>query len=262
MKNTAPILKEAWEIEVMREAGRIAAEALAKAVAAVRPGASTLDVDRVAEAHIRSRGAVPTFIGYPPQAGKYAFRHTICASVNEEIVHGIPSAERTLKDGDILSIDIGATHKGYVGDTAVTVPVGKVSAEARRLIDTTREALDAAIREMQPGAKLSRIGAAVESLARSRGYTVVRNYCGHGVGRDMHEPPQVPNYFDPAYRLGDLILKPGLVLAIEPMVCEGDADNRTLPDRWTVVTADGKRAAHFEHTVAVTESGHEILTLP
>jgi len=262
MKNTAPILKEAWEIEVMREAGRIAAEALAKAVAAVRPGASTLDVDRVAEAHIRSRGAVPTFIGYPPQAGKYAFRHTICASVNEEIVHGIPSAERTLKDGDILSIDIGATHKGYVGDTAVTVPVGKVSAEARRLIDTTREALDAAIREMQPGAKLSRLGAAVESLARSRGYTVVRNYCGHGVGRDMHEPPQVPNYFDPAYRLGDLILKPGLVLAIEPMVCEGDADNRTLPDRWTVVTADGKRAAHFEHTVAVTESGHEILTLP
>ena len=262
MKNTAPILKEAWEIEVMREAGRIAAEALAKAVAAVRPGASTLDVDRVAEAHIRSRGAVPTFIGYPPQAGKYAFRHTICASVNEEIVHGIPSAERALKDGDILSIDIGATYKGYVGDTAVTVPVGKVSAEARRLIDTTREALDAAIREMQPGAKLSRIGAAVESLARSRGYTVVRNYCGHGVGRDMHEPPQVPNYFDPAYRLGDLILKPGLVLAIEPMVCEGDADNRTLPDRWTVVTADGKRAAHFEHTVAITESGHEILTLP
>jgi methionyl aminopeptidase len=261
MKNTAPILKEAWEIEVMREAGRIAAEALAKAVEAVRPGVSTLEVDRVAEAHIRSRGAIPTFIGYPPQAGKYAFKHSICASVNEEIVHGIPRAERTLQEGDILSIDIGATHKGYVGDTAVTVPVGKVSAESQKLIDTTREALDAAIAEMEPGAKLSRIGAAVEKLARERGFTVVRNYCGHGVGRDMHEPPQVPNYYDPAWRFGDLLLKPGLVLAIEPMVCEGAADNRTLADRWTVVTADGKRAAHFEHTVAITEAGHQVLTV-
>jgi methionyl aminopeptidase len=149
-----------------------------------------------------------------------------------------------------------------VGDTAVTVPVGRVSAESQKLIDTTREALEAAIAQMEPGAKLSRIGAAVETLARSRGFTVVRNYCGHGVGRDMHEPPQVPNYYDPAYRLGDLILKPGLVLAIEPMVCEGDADNRTLADRWTVVTQDGKRAAHFEHTVAITESGHQVLTLP
>ena len=262
MKNTAPILKEPWEIEVMREAGRIAAEALLKAVGAVRPGATTLDVDRVAEAHIRSRGAVPTFIGYPPQAGKYAFQHTICASVNEEIVHGIPRAERELKEGDILSIDIGATYRGYVGDTAVTGPVGKISPESRKLIDTTREALDAAIEEMKPGAKLSKIGAAVEAKAKSRGYTVVRNYCGHGVGRDMHEPPQVPNYFDPAWRFGDLVLKPGLVLAIEPMVCEGGAENRTLSDRWTVVTADGKRAAHFEHTIAVTEDGHQVLTLP
>ncbi|HEU4339431.1 MAG TPA: type I methionyl aminopeptidase [Planctomycetota bacterium] len=262
MKSSAPILKEAWEIEVMREAGRIAAEALQKAVEAVAPGASTLDVDRVAEAHIRSRGAVPTFIGYPPQAGKYAFKHTICASVNEEIVHGIPRAERTLVEGDILSIDIGATYKGYVGDTAVTVPVGKISPESKKLIDTTREALDAAIEQMEPGAKLSKIGSAVEALARSRGYTVVRNYCGHGVGRDMHEPPQVPNYVDPAWRLGDLVLKPGLVLAIEPMVCEGASDNRTLADRWTVVTKDGKRAAHFEHTVAITESGHQVLTVP
>jgi methionyl aminopeptidase len=262
VRSASPILKEAWEIEVMREAGRIAAEALRKAAEAVRPGVSTLDIDQVAEAHIRSRGAIPTFIGYPPQAGKYAFKHTICASVNEEIVHGIPRAERTLQEGDILSIDIGATFKGYVGDTAVTVPVGKISAESRKLIDTTREALDKAIEAMEPGAKLSRIGSAVESLARSRGYTVVRNYCGHGIGRDMHEPPQVPNYYDPSWRYGDLVLKPGLVLAIEPMVCEGQAENRTLPDRWTVVTADGKRAAHFEHTIAVTEKGHEVLTLP
>ncbi|HTF57732.1 MAG TPA: type I methionyl aminopeptidase [Planctomycetota bacterium] len=259
---SAPILKEAWEIEVMREAGRIAAEALAEAVEAVRPGATTLDVDRVAEKHIRSRGAVPTFVGYPPQAGKYAFKHTICASVNEEIVHGVPSAERVLQEGDILSIDIGATHKGYVGDTAVTVPVGRISPEARRLIDTTREALDAAILVMKPGAKLSHIGAAVEAIARRERYTVVRNYCGHGVGREMHEPPQVPNYVDPAWRLGDLVLKPGLVLAIEPMICQGSADNRTQPDRWTVVTSDGKLAAHFEHTIAVTESGNQVLTLP
>ncbi|HEY3227077.1 MAG TPA: type I methionyl aminopeptidase [Planctomycetota bacterium] len=259
---SAPILKEAWEIEVMREAGRIAAEALAKAVEAVRPGATTLDVDRVAEKHIRSRGAVPTFVGYPPQAGKYAFKHTICASVNEEIVHGVPSAERVLQEGDILSIDIGATHKGYVGDTAVTVPVGRISPEARRLIDTTREALEAAIRVMKPGAKLSHIGTAVEGIARREGYSVVRNYCGHGVGREMHEPPQVPNYVDPAWRLGDLVLKPGLVLAIEPMICVGSADNRTQPDRWTVVTSDGKLAAHFEHTIAVTETGNQVLTLP
>ena len=258
----APILKEPWEIEVMREAGRIAAEALAKAVEAVRPGASTLDVDRVAEAHIRSRGAVPTFIGYPPQAGKYAFKHSICASVNEEIVHGIPRADRILEEGDILSIDIGATYKGYVGDTAVTVAVGAISPTSRTLVETTREALDAAIGEMKPGAKLSRIGSVVEAKARSRGFSVVRNYCGHGVGREMHEAPQVPNYFDPAWRFGDLVLKPGLVLAIEPMVCEGGAENRTLADRWTVVTTDGKRAAHFEHTVAVTESGNQVLTLP
>ena len=258
----APILKEPWEIEVMREAGRIAAEALAKAVAATRPGATTLDVDRAAEAHIRARGAIPTFIGYPPQAGKYAFKHTICASVNEEIVHGVPRADRVLKEGDILSIDIGATFKGYVGDTAVTVGVGTISPEARRLVDTTRESLDDAIAEMKPGAKLSQIGAAVEAKAKSRGYTVVRNYCGHGVGRDKHEPPQVPNYFDPAWRFGDFVLKPGLVLAIEPMVCEGAAENRTLADRWTVVTSDGRRAAHFEHTIAVTEDGHQVLTLP
>jgi methionyl aminopeptidase len=262
MRNAPPILKEPWEIDVMREAGRIAAEALAKAVEAVRPGASTLDVDRVAEAHIRARGAVPTFIGYPPHAGKYAFKHTICASVNEEIVHGIPRAERVLVEGDILSIDIGATFKGYVGDTAVTVAVGKIPPEAKKLVDTTRESLDAAIAVMEPGAKLSAIGTAVESLARSRGFSVVRNYCGHGVGRDMHEPPQVPNYYDPAHRFGDLVLKPGLVLAIEPMLCEGLAENRTLPDRWTVVTSDGKRAAHFEHTIAVTEKGHLVLTLP
>jgi len=261
MKN-APILKDAWEIEVMREAGRIAAEALAKAAEAVAPGVTTLEIDRIAERHIRSRGAEPTFVGYPPQAGKYAFKHTICASVNEEIVHGIPRADRALKEGDILSIDIGATHKGYVGDTAMTVPVGRISPEAQKLIDTTRESLEAAIRVLRPGAKLSEIGAAVEGLAKKRGFSVVKNYCGHGVGRDMHEPPQVPNYVDPGWRLGDFVLKPGLVIAIEPMLCQGREETKTMPDRWTVVTADGKLSAHFEHTVAITETGNRVLTLP
>ncbi|MBI4565274.1 MAG: type I methionyl aminopeptidase [Planctomycetes bacterium] len=257
-----PILKEPWELDVMREAGRIAAEALAQAIAAVRPGVSTLDVDRIAEGRIRARGAKPTFQGYPPHAGRYAFRHSICASVNEEIVHGVPSADRVLNEGDIFSIDIGATYKGYVGDMAVTVGVGRISAEAQRLVETTRESLEAAIAVMRAGARLSEVGATIEAYARRRGYSVVRNYCGHGVGRDMHEPPQVPNYFDPSFRLHDVVLKPGLVLAIEPMLCQGSEKTRTRPDRWTVVTADGKLSAHFEHTVAVTEEGPRVLTLP
>jgi len=261
MKNTTPILKEAWELEVMREAGRIAAEALAKAVEAVRPGATTLDADRAAEAHIRARGAVPTFIGYPPGAGKYAFQHSICASVNDEIVHGIPRAERALQEGDILSIDIGATFKGYVGDTAVTVPVGKVSAAATKIIDATRGALEAGIAAMAPKRKLGDVARAVQEFAETRGYSVVRNYCGHGVGHDMHEEPQVPNYFDPHLSQLAMEMKPGLVIAIEPMLCEGKYETKTKSDRWTVVTADGKLSAHFEHTIAVTKDGHQILTL-
>ncbi len=257
-----PVLKDRRELALLREAGRIAARARDAAAAVVRPGVTTLEVDRVAERVIREAGAVPTFIGYPPGAGAHAFRHTICASVNEEIVHGIPSDKRVLREGDLFTIDIGATWQGYVGDTAVTVGVGKIDPAAKRLMDTTRECLEAAIKVMRAGARLSAIGAAVEDLALSRGYSVVKNYCGHGVGRELHEAPQVPNYRDPKFRLHDLELKPGLVLAVEPMVCAGKDDNRILPDKWTVVTKDGSLAAHFEHTIAVTEGDPEVLTRP
>lgn len=257
-----PVYKDAAEIAVMREAGRIAAAARDAAAAAVRPGATTLEIDRIADETIRRMGAVPTFIGYPPGAGAHAFRHSICASINEEIVHGIPSDRRALKEGDIFTIDIGATYQGYVGDTAITVAVGRISKQAQALIDTTRECLEAAIAVMRPGQRLSHIGAAVEDVAVPRGYSVVKNYCGHGVGRLLHEAPQVPNYRDPKFRYHDIELRPGLVLAVEPMVCMGKDDNKVLSDHWTVVTRDGSLSAHFEHTIAVTESDPEVLTRP
>lgn len=256
-----PIYKDPAEIAVMREAGRIAALARDAAAAAVRPGVSTLEIDRIADETIRRMGAIPTFIGYPPGAGAHAFRHAICASINEEIVHGIPSEKRILKEGDIFTIDIGATYKGFVGDTAVTLPVGRISKEAQALIDTTRECLEAAIAVMRPGRRLSHIGAAVEDVAVPRGYSVVKNYCGHGVGRLLHEAPQVPNYRDSKFRYHDIELRTGLVLAVEPMVCLGKDDNKVLSDRWTVVTRDGSLSAHFEHTIAVTEDGCRVLTL-
>lgn len=258
---STPVLKEAWELEVMRQAGRIAATALREAAAAVKPGVSTGEIDDIARECIRRMGGKSTFIGYPP-GSSYPFRHTICASINEEIVHGVPSKKRLLREGDIFSIDIGATWKGYVGDCAMTVPVGQVSDTARKIIDVTRESLDAAIAVMKPGAKLSTIGAAVQNHAEERGFSVVRDYCGHGIGREMHEAPQVPNYVDAKFLRNDLVLKPGLVLAIEPMLCEGTWKAKTLPDHWTVVTADGKLSAHWEHTIAITEKGAEVLTLP
>ncbi len=252
----APIIKDAWEIDLMREAGRIAGRTLAELVRMVAPGVTTGQVDAKAEELIRAAGAVPTFKGYK------GYRHTICASINEEVVHGIPSVERTLKEGDILSIDIGATYKGFVGDTAVTVPVGRASAAALKIIEATKGALDAGIAQMAPKKRLGDVSRAVQEHAEQRGYGVVRNYCGHGVGRDMHEDPQVPNYVAPDLRQMGLVLQPGLVLAIEPMLCEGTYRTKTLADQWTVVTADGKLSAHFEHTIAVTKDGHEVLTLP
>lgn len=252
----AVIYKDPWEIDLMRQAGRIAARALQTVVAQVRPGLATGELDRLAEEAIRSQGARPTFKGYK------GYRHAICASINEEIVHGIPSDERVLTEGDILSVDIGATFRGYVGDTAVTVPIGKVSTSARNLMQATKGALESAIAAMKPGGRLADISRAVEAHASERGYGVVRNYCGHGVGRDMHEDPQVPNYVDPNLPYLAMELRPGLVLAVEPMLCEGSPRTKTLGDQWTVVTADGRLSAHFEHTIAVTEKGHEVLTLP
>lgn len=252
----AVIYKEPWEIEIMREAGRIAARALQKIAAMVAPGISTGELDAAAEQAIRDQGAKPTFKGYK------GYRHTICASVNEEIVHGIPSFQRHLKEGDLISLDIGATYKGYVGDTAVTVPVGRISPAAQRIMDATRGSLDAGIAAIAPGRRLVDVSRAVEEYATGAGFSVVRNYCGHGVGRDMHEDPQVPNYVDPHLPYLSMELRPGLVIAVEPMLCEGTHRTRTLGDQWTVVTADNKLSAHWEHTIAVTKEGHQILTLP
>lgn len=253
----APIVKEAWEIDLMRQAGRIVAQGLRLLAEHVRPGVTTAELDALYERHVRESGAVPTFKGYR------GFPASICVSINEEVVHGIPSPRRILKEGDIVSLDAGATYKGYVGDAAVTLPVGKISPAARRLIDTTREALEEAIKLVAPGVGLSKIAATIQRYAESRGYSVVKKFVGHGIGRQMHEEPQVPNYVDglPLEQF-EYILKPGICIAIEPMLNEGTDDVRTLKDNWTVVTRDRKLSAHFEHTVAVTEKGHEVLTRP
>lgn len=249
-------IKDAWEIEIMREAGRIVAQCLKLATEMVAPGVTTGQIDKAVENYIRSRGAVPTFLGYR------GYPASICASINHEVVHGIPSPTRELKEGDIISIDIGATYRKYVGDAAVTVPVGKVSESAMRLIEATQGALEAGIRAIRPYGVLMDISKAIQDYAAARGYSVVKKYVGHGVGQEMHEAPQVPNYVDSRFQDYRVVLRPGLVLAIEPMLNEGTDEVETLKDGWTVVTKDGRLSAHFEHTVAVTKNGPVILTLP
>lgn len=235
----------------MRESGRIVAEVLETLKQKIQPGMTTADLDALAIALITKEKAVPTFKGY------HGFPASICASINAEVVHGIPSRKHVLKEGDIISIDVGATKNGYVGDAAVTLPVGRVSDTARRLLETTEGALYAGIAQARAGNHLEDISGAVQDYSEERGFSVVREYVGHGIGRDMHEEPQIPNY-----RQGKRgpLLAPGMVLAIEPMVNEGVWETRTLRDKWTVVTLDGKLSAHFEHTVAVTEGEPEILT--
>ena len=244
-------LKSAREIEAMRRSGKITSRVLTELMKAVRPGMATAQLDRLAERGIREAGGVPTFKGYN------GFPGSICASVNDEVVHGIPGS-RVLREGDLLSIDIGTTLDGYVSDSAVTVPVGNIAENARRLLDVTQECLTIGIAQMERGNHLGDIGAAVQAHAERHGYGVVRELVGHGVGRAMHEEPQVPNYGE---RGSGMELRPGLVLALEPMITEASPKIRILADGWTVVTADGKLAAHFEHTIAVTEDGPQILTL-
>jgi methionyl aminopeptidase len=246
------IYKSAEELERMRVAGRITAGTLERVVSAVRPGATTADLDAVAEAYIRSQGATPSFKGYR------GFPGSICASINNEIVHGIPSKKRVLRDGDILSIDVGVRYQGMYTDAATTVPVGEISEESRRLLDVTRRALDAGIAAATKENHVGDIGAAVQGTVEAEGFSVVRELVGHGVGFAPHEDLQVPNYGKP--KRGKKLV-PGLTIAIEPMVNVGSPATRTLPDRWTVVTADGSRSAHFEHTVAVTENGPLVLTV-
>jgi methionyl aminopeptidase len=245
--------KSPEQIAIMRRAGKVVAEMHEVCIRAAKPGATTLDVDAAAREVIDRRGARSNFLGY------HGFPAVVCTSPNSVIVHGIPSDKVVLEEGDILSIDCGAIIEGWHADAAVTVPVGDIDDESKRLIEVTRDSLQAAIDHVVAGNRLGDVGAAVEGKAEAAGFTVVREYVGHGIGTAMHEEPQVPNY-GPAGR--GMKLKEGLVLAIEPMVNAGGPETEVLADGWTVVTRDGKRSAHFEHTIAVTEHGPEVLTLP
>lgn len=245
------VLKSGDEIRLMRKAGRVVAQALDEARRLVAPGVTTGRLDRALEDVIRKAGAEPSFKGY------HGFPASICASVNEEVVHGIPGSRR-LAEGDIISIDVGAYLNGFHGDAAVTLAVGTVDSESQRLIDVTRAALFRGIQKAQSGGRLSDISHAVQTYVESNGFTVVRDYVGHGIGREMHEAPEVPNFGKPG--LGPL-LRQGMALAIEPMVNTGGHTVRTLENGWTVVTTDGRRSAHFEHTIVVTDTGPEVLTV-
>ena len=247
-------LKSPREIDAMAQGGRILAGTLAALRAVVRPGMTTAELDQIAEEFIRRHeGATPAF------KGLYGFPGSVCISVNHEIVHGIPSKKRTLQEGDIVSLDVGVKYDGFYTDAAETVAVGAISADDQRLLDVTRESLAAGIAAAQPGNHIGDIGHAVQSVVERAGFSVVRELVGHGVGHGPHEDPQVPNHGKP--KRGTKLVA-GLTIAIEPMVNAGLPGTRTLPDRWTVVTVDGRRSAHFEHTVAVTEDGPRVLTLP
>jgi methionyl aminopeptidase len=245
--------KTADQIALMRRAGKVVAEMHEECIRASKPGATTADVDAVARDVIERRGARSNFLGY------HGFPAVVCTSPNHVIVHGIPTETVVLEEGDILSIDCGAIIEGWHADAAVTVPIGEIDAESKRLIEVTRASLEAAIDQVVVGSRLGDVGAAVETVAVQAGFSVVREYVGHGIGTAMHEEPQVPNYGPPGRGLK---LKEGLVLAIEPMVNSGGPETEVLDDGWTVVTRDGRRSAHFEHTIAVTEHGPDVLTLP
>lgn len=245
------VLKTTRELSLMKEACRISAGALRVAGKAVKPGVSTWEIDQIAYEYIKSQGAEPNFLHL------YGFPATACISINDEIIHGIPSKERILKEGDIVSIDLGAKVHGYNGDNAATFACGKISEQAQRLMDTTKESLYKAIEMAVPGNKIGDIAWAVQDYCEQRGYGVVREYTGHGVGRELHEDPSVPNYGKAGRGVR---LLPGMTLAIEPMINEGTAAIRQMPDGWTVKTADHKLSAHFEHTVAITNDGPVILT--
>ncbi|OUN00421.1 MAG: type I methionyl aminopeptidase [Paenibacillaceae bacterium ZCTH02-B3] len=244
------ICKSEAEIALMREAGRIVAETLRLLRRAIRPGVTTAELDRIAEEHILSRNAVPSFKGYR------GFPRSICTSVNEELVHGIPGL-RKLKEGDIVSIDVGACYKGYHGDSAWTFPVGEVDPVKRRLLEVTEAALYAGLELIRPDVRLYTVSHRIQQVVEEAGFSVVREYVGHGIGANLHEEPQIPNYGVPDRGPR---LRPGMTLAVEPMVIAGERYVRTLEDNWTVVSVDGSPCAHFEHTIAVTEDGCEILT--
>lgn len=250
-------MKTQAEIAILREGGKILAQVLQNLVQQVRPGISTQDLENIAQKIIRESGAEPAFPGYRIDQSVPPFPAALCTSINNEIVHGIPKKDRSLKDGDIIGLDLGIKYRGLYTDAAVTVAVGNVSVKAQGLIDAAREALEAGIAEVKPGNTIGDIAHAIQSVARIRGVSAVRDLVGHGVGHAIHEKPYVPNY---GKKRSLEMLKTGMVLAIEPMFTAGDWRIKFLSDGWTVVTADGSLAAHFEHTVAVTAQGHAVLT--
>jgi methionyl aminopeptidase len=252
------VIKSPSEIALMREAGRIVALALEAVRAQIAPGVTTAELDAIAEEVIVSRDAIPAFKGVTQYEGQLPFPATITASINEELVHGIPGP-RKLQEGDIISIDCGAIYEGFVGDAAFTAPVGVVTAEADRLLAVTEHALQEGVDMMRPGNRTGDVSHAIQEYVEANGFSVVREYTGHGVGRQMWEQPQVPNYGTPGRGTK---LRPGMTIALEPMVNAGSPATRVLPDQWTVATRDGKLCAHFEHSVAVTRNGPMILTMP
>jgi methionyl aminopeptidase len=247
----AVVLKSSQEIEKMRRAGRVVREVLELVRSLVKPGATTLDLEKAAEGRLYELGVKAAFKGY------HGFPCVLCTSVNSEVVHGIPSPKRVLKDGDIVSVDFGVVVDGYYGDAAITIPVGAIGEDAQRLLSVTEASLQAGIAAVRPGATLGDVGSAVQGVVEGEGFSVVRDFVGHGIGVHMHEDPQVPNFGEPGRGMK---LKAGMVIAIEPMVNAGKPDVLVLDDQWTAVTKDGSMSAHFEHTVAVTATGARILT--
>lgn len=244
-------IKTPAEIESMRKASRVVAEVLKELKPLVKPGVTTAELDKFAERRVREFGAVPAFLGYR------GYPATLCVSINEEIVHGIPSPKRTVREGDIVSLDMGAVMEGFYGDAAVTVAAGAVSPQARRLMEVTSRSLDEALAAVRAGVRLGDVCHAVEKYAEANGMSVVREFTGHGIGRHLHEEPSIPNFGRPG---SGPVLKAGMTLAIEPMLCLGGADVVVKNDGWTAVSADGSLAAHYEHTIAVTEDGCDVLS--
>jgi methionyl aminopeptidase len=249
------VIKSPQEIDALLEAGRINARALDAVRQLIRPGVTTAELDAAAEEVIRKHGASPTFKGYP---GPYPYPASICVSINEQLVHGIPG-KRKLQAGDIVSVDCGSTFEGFVGDSAFTIGVGEISTQAQRLIKVTEQALYAGIHQMRAGNRVGDVSAAIQMYVEGAGFNVTREYTGHGVGRQMHEGPQVPNY---GIAGRGQVLRQGMTIALEPMVLVGSGQTRVLPDQWTVVSADGSLTAHWEHSVAITDGEPQILTLP
>jgi len=246
------VLKTKRELNLMREAGRISAGALKLVGEAVKPGVTTAELDRLAEKYILGEGAKPNFKGYN------GFPATACISINNEVIHGIPNKKRVIKEGDIVSVDLGAVFEGYHGDNAATFAAGQISPEAQRLMDVTKESLYEGIKMARSGGRIGDISSAVQEYVEARGYSVVRQFVGHGVGSSLHEAPEVPNFGTPGRGIR---LLPGMTLAIEPMINMGDKNVNVMPDGWTVLTSDGSLSAHFEHTIAITAAGPQILTI-